>query len=178
MKTLNNTLLAHVVFSALAGSFTTAGAGGSKFDASSLLNVGVSTEDISADRVLIPEGDWKFKIGKPDVTSGTDEKTSKNWAKVTIPLTLVDREALEQTGAKELRSRYSFFLDLTEEGGLAVGINMNTRLAGLFAACGLEGDEVTISETEGKEVYGKVVNKVNQTSGTPFDEVTNLAYID
>lgn len=178
MKTLNKTLLARAVMMTLAsGSFAVAGAGGSKFDASSLLNTGISTEDISAERVLIPEGDWKFRVGTPDISSGTDDK-GKNWAKVTIPLTLTDREALEATGAKELRSRYTFFLDLTEEGGLATGVNMNTRLAGLFAACGLEGDEVSISETEGKEVYGKVVNKVNQTSGTPFDEVTNLAYID
>lgn len=151
------------------------GFAGSKFDPSNLLNTGLSTDEIPAERTLIPEGEQRFIVGKPKVESG--EKDGKVWAKVNLPLILDEPAVLQDLNVAELRSSYSFFLDLTEENMIATGPNKNIRLGQLFQAVGLEGDDITINQVEGRQVIGNVKHRMSDR-GVQYDEIAALAAIE
>ena len=142
----------------------------SKFDPSNLLHVGLSTNDIPTERVLTPEGEHRFVVKKVRIDSG--DKDGKTWAKVNLLVALDDQAVLSELGVKELGTSYSFFLDLTEEGMIATGPNQNVRLGQMYQAAGLEGDEVSLSQLEGRQFIGAVRHRIAEKSGTTFDEIT------
>ena len=152
------------------------GVAGSKFDASNLLHVGLSTEEIATERTLIPEGEQRFTIGKPRLESG--DKDGKVWVKVMLPLSLAEPAVLAELNVKELRSSYTFFVDLTEDGQLATGPNQNIRLGQAYLAAGLEGDDVSMSQLEGRTILGNVKHSMSQKSSALYDEVVALAPIE
>lgn len=167
MKNLN--LFAASFANAIAFGFA-----GSKFDPSNLLNVGLSTDEIPSERTLIPEGEHRFVIGKPKVESG--EKDGKTWVRVNFPMSLDDSAVLAELNVKELKTTYGFFLDITDDGMIATGPNKNIRLGQMFAAAELEGDDVAISQLEGKQVIGSVKQRMSDR-GNAYDEIVGLAAV-
>lgn len=145
------------------------------FDANALLMAEVQTEDFATSRTLIPEGEPIFKIGKPKINSG--EKDGKTWARLTLPLDCVDKEVLSELGVEKIGARYEFFLDLTENGTLASGVNQNVALGQAFEAAGLYGGEAAISQFEGRTVRGRVKIKVGD-SGNQYNEVSKIIAVD
>lgn len=168
---MKNTFTARTVLTALAYGF----AGSSKFDASNLLHVGLTSDDIATERTLIPEGEHRFVVGKPKIEDG--EKEGKIWVKLTLPMSLDEPSILAELNVKELKTSYTFFLDLTEDNLIATGPNKNIRLGQLFAACGLEGDDVSISQVEGKQVIGSVKQRMSDR-GNAYDEIAGLAAVE
>ena len=83
---------------------------------------------------------------------------------------------LQELNVAELKTTYSFFLDITEDGMIATGPNKNIRLGQLFAACGLEGDDVAISQVEGRQVVGSVKQRMSDR-GNAYEEVAGLAAV-
>lgn len=145
------------------------------FDASSILAAEVNTEDFDIERTLIPEGDWRYRIGKPKITSGT--KDGRDWAQVTLPLDCVDDEVLKELNVEKIGSRVQFFLDLDENNKLAKGPNMNIHLGRAFAAAGLRGEEASILNLEGRIVLGNTKQKKSE-SGAEYNDVVNLAPVE
>lgn len=166
---MKNTTIARSILSAIAYGFA-----GSKFDPSNLLNIGLATADIPSERTLIPEGEHRFIVGKPKVDSG--EKDGKTWVKLNFPVSLDEPAVLQELNVAELKTTYSFFLDVTEDGLIATGPNKNIRLGQLFAACGLDGDDVSISQVEGRQVIGSVKQRMSDR-GNQYDEITGLAAV-
>jgi hypothetical protein len=151
------------------------GFAGSKFDPSNLLNVGLSTEEIPSERTLIPEGEQRFVVGKPKIESG--EKDGKVWVKINFPMSLDEAGVLDELNVKELRTTYGFFLDLTDDGMIATGPNKNIRLGQMFQATGLEGEDVSINQVEGRQVIGSVKHRMSDR-GNQYDEIVGLASVE
>lgn len=166
---MKNTTIARSILAAIAYGFA-----GSKFDPSNLLNIGLSTADIPSERTLIPEGEHRFIVGKPKMDNG--EKDGKPWFKLNFPMSLDEPSVLQDLNVAELKTTYSFFLDVTEDGMIATGPNKNIRLGQLFAACGLDGDDVSISQVEGRQVIGSVKQRMSDR-GNQYDEIAGLAAV-
>lgn len=151
------------------------GFAGSKFDPTALLHVELNTAEIPTERTLIPEGDHRYIIGKIKIESG--EKDGKSWARLVLPLKLDEQAVLDELNVDTLSSSHGFFLDLNDQGGLAVGPNLNVKLGQAYAAASLEGDSVTIMQLEGRQVIGKTLVKTS-TNGVEYNEVSVLASLD
>lgn len=146
----------------------------SKFDPNQLLNVEIQTSALQTERVLIPEGEWRYEIGKPDIASG--DKNGKIWARVRLPMKLVDKAVLSDMNVEKASSRFEFFLDLDDNGALLTGTNENVILGQAFAAAGLHGEEATISQLEGRTVIGLTKEKSSENGS--WNEVTKMSAID
>lgn len=169
MKTFKKSVL----LLALTNAFSVAAV--SKFDPTALLHVELNTEEIPTERTNIPEGEHRYVIGKPKFDSG--EKDGKPWARLILPLKLDEPSVLAELELEAISASYSFFIDLNEQGGIAVGPNLNVKLGQLYEACQLAGDSVTIAQVEGKQVIGKTYIKTG-TSGNEYNEIGALASID
>lgn len=145
------------------------------FDPNALLMAEVQTDDFATERTLIPEGEPLFKIGKPKINHG--EKDGKTWARLTLPLECIDQSVLSELGVEKIGARFEFFLDLTEGGTLASGVNQNVALGQAFEAAGLYGGEAAISQFEGRSVRGRVKIKTGD-SGNQYNEVSKIIAAD
>lgn len=146
------------------------------FDANSLLMVELSTAEFDTERTLIGEGEFQYKIGKPKINGG--DKDGKNWARLTLPLELVDQNELARIGVDKIGARYETFLDLTEENALAQGPNLNINLGRAFEAVGLRGSDATIGQLEGHVIIGRTKVKKSDQSGVEYNEVTHITAVE
>jgi hypothetical protein len=148
---------------------------GFAFDAASLLSVELDTSEFDVERVLIPEGDVEYRIGKPKISSG--EKEGRAWAQITLPLECTDVAVLQELNVEKISTRTQFFLDLDENNRLAKGTNLNINLGRAFEAAGLHGESASIAQLEGKIVIGATKQK-RADSGVSYNEVVRLAARD
>lgn len=166
MKTLNNARSLLVMSMAL---------GFGSFDPNALLLAEVQTDEFDTERTLIPEGEWMFKIGKPVLNHGTQKESGKPWAQVNLPLQCIDQAVLSELGVEKIGARHQFFLDLTEEGGLARGPNINIDLGVAFAAAGLRGEEASIAGLEGRSVIARIAIETNNESQKQYNKVKAIS---
>lgn len=145
------------------------------FDASSLLAAEMDTSEFDIERTLIPEGEVRYRIGKPKINSG--EKDGRPWAQLTLPLECVDTDILKELAVEKIGTRTQFFLDLDDAGKLARGTNLNVNLGKAFSAAGLHGEECNILALEGRIVIGNTKQK-RSDNGAEYNEVVALAADD
>lgn len=128
------------------------------------------------ERIPHPEGqDFPGQIKDLKIDSGTNKDSGRQWAKVTAQIEALDRQALADVGLEECVVHYPFFLDLTDEGGLDMGVNRNVGLGKIRAACGMnsEDEEFSLIQLKGQRVSYSIVHKLNQNN-EPRAEVSSV----
>ena len=89
-----------------------------------------AVSDTNADRYTpMPEGDYTGTISKVDIAGG--ESARGPWARYDVIVDVQDPTTERQRGV-----RASIMLDLTDNGGLAVGPNRNVKLGQFRTAIG------------------------------------------
>lgn len=134
----------------------------SAFDLSALLHADLQTEEISDKYIPIPENDYAIQFKAPKIEGG--EKNGRKWGRLELPVTVIDPAVKDDMGIgqdEEVRSQYNIFLDLTDEGLIASGVNKNVALGQLLAALGMKEGEVKLSEIENKTALGRFKHKLN-----------------
>jgi hypothetical protein len=141
------------------------------FDAASLLSAEMDTSELEINRVLIPEGEWIYRIGKPKISSG--QKDGRDWAQLNLPLECVDQDILTELNVEKIGTRNQFFLDLDENGRLAKGTNVNINLGRAFKAAGLHGEMASIANLEGRLIRGNTKQR-RSDSGAEYNDVVAM----
>lgn len=147
-----------------------------KFDSDSFLNQTVSGA-MEITRVPVPEGDQPFQVADVEVTGGTTKK-GKPWRQLKLKLRCLDPNVAQLMGTEEAFLYDNFFLDLDDQGMLALGTNNNVPLGKLREACGLNSDdEFQLIQLKGAQGSAQVKHKLNQ-DGEPRAEVKAYAPLD
>lgn len=165
----------HARSSLLRGIVLTLAQGFGAFNANDLLLAEVQTDDFDTSRTLIPEGEWMFKVGKPTINSGNQKESGKPWAQVNLPLNCIDTSVLAELGVEKIGARHQFFLDLTDEGSLARGPNLNIDLGVAFEATNLRGEEANIMRMEGCSIIARIAIETNSESGKQYNKVKAIS---
>ena len=86
--------------------------------------------------VAVPEGEFPAVIKSVECNSWQSRDGSKSGLKLDLVWSVDDESVKATTGMTEPQVRQSVMLDLTEQGGLAVGANKNVNLGRLREAVG------------------------------------------
>lgn len=141
----------------------------SKFNADAFLQQTVS-EKMADSRTPVPEGDHLTQIEELSFKDGTT-KDGKPWVQMTIKAEILDPNVASEMGVENAYLYHRIFLDLTDDGALALGVNKNVELGKLRTAANQNGDdEWNLGMLQGATVGFVVEHRMNDNS-EPFAEV-------
>ena len=137
-----------------------------------------------SDKVIpMPADEYLGQVEKIDVASGTvnkpgSENHGKPWHRLEVTFRPIGQKAEEQAKAVGLNGvptvRYSFMLNLDENGRLLTGDNDNPRLGKLLKALGIEGEWMP-AQLVGQTCQIDVNHSTNPNTGDMYAEVKAVA---
>lgn len=102
---------------------------------------------------LIPAEEFPATVSKFEITGGEiskGERAGQPWASLRVVWEIDDPALADRLGRKKLYVRQDVFLDLDEDGSLAVGKGQNVQLGKLRDALGLNKDGTSFEDLTGR----------------------------
>lgn len=143
----------------------------SAFDPAAFLDMGTS-EAGSTEMTPIPAGEYTAVIN--EVKARSVKTKNGEGVVVDVEMLLQAPDVAKQIGREKLSVRYSFFPELTANGGFDMSQGKNVKLNRLRDACGLNvpGQPFKISMLQGKMVKAVVSLRPAKDSDAIYNDVT------
>lgn len=146
----------------------------SKFNADAFLNQTVE-QVLDTKRIPFPEGERDDLVVRDvSINSGTNksgDNAGKPWVRLKVKVSTTDANVAEEMNLDEGQEPIVYwdeFLDLDDNGQLAVGAGKNVKLGKLRHACGQNTDEAwTIRDLVGAVLGGEISHRLTQ-EGDPY----------
>lgn len=148
----------------------------SNFNADAFLQQTVAAKMADV-RVPVPEGDHAVQVRELTFRDGTN-KDGKPWVQMTVKAAVLDPNVAAEMEVEEAFLYSRIFLDLTDDGALALGTNKNVELGKLRTAAGQNSDdEWNLGMLQGAELGFSVEHTMND-KGEPSANVRGFYEIE
>ena len=141
------------------------------FDPDTFMDQEVS-EGNSTERLLCPPGVYSASVEEVKFSNG--EKEGKEWVMMSLKWSIDDPSVLSELKRDKVTVRQSFFIDLTEDGGISTEKGSNVQLGKVRKALGLNEGRFSPRMLMGQMALVEVVHRA-QKDGTLSDEVKSVA---
>jgi hypothetical protein len=129
------------------------------------------------DRVLIPAGVYPAYVESVDMRHGERESDGSPWVMLVLKYVIESEEAASALNRDKIVLTDSMFIDLNDEGQIAIGTNKNVMLGKLRAATDLNTGRFSPRDLVGHRLLLSIAHKVNKDTGIPREEVKSFAHM-
>lgn len=132
-------------------------------------------QTLDTKRELVPEGDYSGTISKLEPQGGTiskGDRAGEPWGAIKIHVTMdLPSDVAERIGRAKKTVNTMVFLDLNEQGGLAVGKGKNVDLGKWFDAAGINQlSNKNPAMLEGRDVKVRIKHAESESNAGNFYE--------
>ena len=150
-----------------------------EFDVNAFMNETFDAGQLDTQIIPVPEGEHMAQIGTDEkdvnVRTGVSQKNNRAWMMLELNCYLTDPNLAAQLKRENPRVRYSFMLDLNNDGKLDLGPQRNVNLGKLRDAVGQNKPGAwSFAMLRGQPIKVKVKQKKSEDGESTYSEVVGV----